>query len=192
MQITKLATYENGVSQKDALALAKENGMQLLNLLAIEKIIRCRKLYKEFGDCISCWTSIHMKYSGTDCVATDLSTGEVMDCKIPEEDGWYKTNKMGLPFGEPSNSEDKTARYLWRVSSYSGLVSRYGYSGFGVDCRYVGCGGGDCRFGVLATSRSIHRKDEGVGCARCRELEMENKTLKAKLHGIDKIMCGVD
>ena len=153
----KLATWENRTTQGKALELAKKKNVQLLSLLEIEKIIGSKKLFERYGDCIPCWTSIHVKYSGTDCVAVDLSTGKKLECKIPEDDGWYKVNKFGLPFGEASNSEDTSARYLWRIDSYCGLVSRGGYGGFGRDGRIVRCVDGDYRCGVLATSIKTHR-----------------------------------
>jgi len=163
IEIFDLATFVEGVSQDKALSLAKANSMNLVSINQVERIINKRFLFKKFKDCFPCWTCIHVKYGGTDCVAIDLSTGEKLDCKIPARNGWYKVNKFGLPFGEPSNREDTSARYLWRTNSYCGLVSRDVYDDFGSGNRNVRCGGDGYGYGVLATSIKTHRVEIGKG-----------------------------
>jgi hypothetical protein len=74
--------------------------------------------------------------------------GKTYHFTMPEKDGWYETNALGLPFGKPSSSSNPKARYLWRVNEYEGLVSRYDCWPDGYVRRYVGYG--VSRRGVLA------------------------------------------
>ncbi|MFA5240629.1 MAG: hypothetical protein WC476_13115 [Phycisphaerae bacterium] len=149
IKIIPISKYSNGLTQNEALAAVKKRKLRLLTNKEIDAILQNDNLQKEYSDYFPIWTGTHVDYSGTDCAVTELEKKYV--CEMPEKDGWYEQDKFGIPFGNPSNSNNLNARYLFRVSNYSGLLSR-SYGGFGnfrrgVDAygRYVS------RLGVLAT-----------------------------------------
>jgi len=86
---------------------------------------------------------------------------------MPEKDGWYETNALGLPFGKPSSSNNPKARYLWRISEYKGLVARGGNWFDGDFRRYVYCYGRGSRLGVLALEGKTPKHKHNFVCTEC-------------------------
>ena len=153
MQITKLATYHNRLSYQEALALAKSKGLRLLTLeesLSLDSDT-------QYADCRPYWVGTKMKYAKKATKAQVWNEGEKpTKVSLPLEDGWYLTDKHGIPNGAKSNKDNPEARYLWRYrnSSFDGpLIRRSGVWGFDFR-RFVvaGCGDAAVRCGVLATS----------------------------------------
>lgn len=70
------------------------------------------------------WTSTYVEYNGENCKVTE--NGKTEEIKLPLKDGWYKVGKFGIPCGEPSNSDDPDALYLWRTNSFKGFLARGG------------------------------------------------------------------
>jgi len=148
-QIVAISKSTPGLTQKEALAAAKKRKLRLLTNKEIDAILQNDNLRKEYNDYFPIWTGTHVEYSGTDCTVTEL--GKRYECEMPGTDDWYGQDEFGMPTGEKSNSGNPNARYLWRVSSYNGLLSRY-YFDFGFGRRVVDADFRlDYRLGVLAT-----------------------------------------
>ena len=174
MNIVEIKDYDNqgGMTQEDALKEAKAKGLRLLTNKEMDAILQDKKLYDKYYRFLPCWTGTRVEYKGTEC--TVIENGKTTKMKIPENDGWYEVNELGLPFGKPSNSENPKARYLWRRSEYSGLVARdwdgYWLDGIRRGVYLVLWGDGVRRLGVLATKAKPgevpKHKHEWV-CATC-------------------------
>lgn len=148
MEIIKLATYENGMTQKQALEEAEKKGLELLTNKEHDKLLQSKDA-KKYADCYPAWTGTHIKYKSGLTDAEVWNEGETKHTKIylPLKDGWYLVdNDYGIPNGEPSSSSNPKARYLWRWQDrdFDGLVPRgYGWlvDDYYTDRRYVGAVG---------------------------------------------------
>lgn len=96
------------------------------------------------------WTGTHVEFSEGATTGMIWNDGEApTNISIPSTSGWYKTdNEWKFPNGASSDSSDPSARFLFRLNSYSGLLVRLDdfVNGRYVDAYY----GPDNRFGVLA------------------------------------------
>jgi hypothetical protein len=147
-KIFELAKYNPGVSQVEALKLADDKGLRLINNREADLIMQDSELREKFYDFWPLWTSTKVEMSGTHCKITE--NGLMVEKEIPAVDGWYEVDEFGLPFGKPSDSSNPDARYLWRKDVYLGLVAR-GYYG-----RFVYANYDDddyLRLGVLAVKK---------------------------------------
>jgi len=167
MEIVKVKDHDNegGMTQADALAECKKRGLRMLTNLEVDAILQDDAQRKAYYSFFPCWTSTHLDYDGAACTITEGKKS--VKCKMPERDGWYEADKFGLPFGKPSNSSNPAARYLWRISKYSGLVGRRGDWG-GWNRRGVDAGWGSVvRLGVLAVKIGKPAKHKHVFRCEC-------------------------
>lgn len=146
LKIVEIAKYKNRLSQSEALKAAKEHGVRLLTNKEADAILQNDELRKKYKNYFPLWTGTKVEYDGTHCKVTEL--GKAYNIKMPKEDGWYEQDRFGIPSGNPLGSSNQSARYLWRISSYNGLLSR-GYDGFGYGRRCVYACGGLWRCGVI-------------------------------------------
>ena len=166
MNLLKIATHRDGLTQAEALEAARKRGCRLATNKEIDVVLQDDKLREEYVDCFPCWTGTHLDYDGTDCTVTE--NGKKTKCSIPKKDGWYEQDKFGLPFGKPSSRGNPKARYLWRWGTHTGLVSR-GYYWLGVWVRrYVGADGRPCDgLGVLGIPIGKHKHIWKCKCEVC-------------------------
>jgi|GEM_PF-1098741 len=88
--------------------------------------------------------------------------------RFPSSNGWYcADNKFGIPLGVEIPSDNRYARYLYKVENYVGLLARGGDFG-GVNRWYVGAGYRPSgRFGVLINTENARmdapKPDEKAG-----------------------------
>jgi hypothetical protein len=68
------------------------------------------------------WAGTFVKYAGTECEVTEA--GKTVKIKLPKEDGWYETDKFGIPSGKPSDENNPDARKLWRIENNETLLAR--------------------------------------------------------------------
>lgn len=165
MSYLKIKDHDNegGMTRQEGLELLKKK--KIIPLIECDKIARNDALRKEYWAFFPMLSGTYIDYTGTDCTITE--NGKKTKCKIPLENGWYEMNKFGLPFGKPSDSSNPNARYLWRKSSFKGLVVRWG--GFFGDGRGVGCCDFNLyRFGVLAEGKPKKcRHKWEITCTHC-------------------------
>lgn len=162
MEIIKLATYDDGLTQAEALEKAKAKGLRLLTNKEHDELLTGEaQEWKNYKDCYPAWTGTHVEYKAGSTEAKVWDEGEKPEqISLPIQDGWYAPEgKHGLPVGLKSDSSDAKARRLWRwqTDAWSGLVSRgrgwvWGDGRRGVDC-YVRVN----RLGVLATPMKEHK-----------------------------------
>jgi len=139
--------YLPELTQVEAKAEAQKRGMDILRMREIDSL-------KQQGilspDLYALWTGTGLEYEGTKGKITE--DGKTYDCTVPEKDGWYKQDRLGLPLGTPSNSNDPDARYLWRRGKNSGLLVRGDGGFYGRRDVYAICDDYG-RFGVLLIKR---------------------------------------
>ena len=129
LEIIPLATYGNGLNMADALAKAKEKGLDLLINLEVDELLNGKEQrWKDFRDCFPCWTGTHIEYDSGAASCKIWNDGQKPKVlPLPIDGGWKTTDKeYGLPNGAESSRSNKDARYLWRWQDRagSGLLAR--------------------------------------------------------------------
>lgn len=172
--IVKIKDHDNegGATQSEALALARKRKVRLISNLEADAMLQDKKKYDEHYAYLPCWTSTRIKYAKGATEALVWNDGKKpRKIHLPLNDGWYLPDPIyGIPNGEPSNSGNPNARYLWRYQdeAYEGLVSRGRSWDWVLDRRVVDCCDRGSRLGVLGESKGKPAKHKHVWvCETC-------------------------
>lgn len=165
LEIIKIAKNSPGLSQADALREMEKRGLRILTNREVDALLQDEKQREKYGSFFPIWTGTRVELNGKKTKI--IENGKTVEKEVSESDDWFEQDEFGMPFGKSSDSSNKDARYLWRVSKYSGLVSRgCGFLDDGrrdVDCYY----GGRARLGVLATPAKEHKHKWKTVCEDC-------------------------
>lgn len=134
MDIIKLAKYSDGLNQSDVIKQCKAKGLRPLSNLEWDTILQNDELRQKYFDYWPAYTSDTLSYNKGETKAKHTQWGKKpKPIYLPLKDGFYQVDKLtGIPNGKPSNSDDKDARYLYRLQNedWRGLLARGGYDVF--------------------------------------------------------------